>query len=114
MLDLSQFQTVGGLAVFLMLFLTFTKRYLPPKRLVLVPYLAIILGVVFAVLIAWATDHLLTRYDVVSYVFGGLVAGFWAIGIHETTLDKLLRLLSPPDPVQAVPPDPTSPAPTNN
>lgn len=110
MLDLTQFQTVGGLAAFLMLFLTFTKRYLPPTWLVAVPYIALLLGIVFAVMVAWATDHLITRYDVVSYILGGLVAGFVSIGIHETTLDKLLLLLSPPDPV---PPRPLPDPPTN-
>ena len=86
MIDLSQFQTVVGLAVLIGIIVQFVKGYLTAG---VIPWVAIVLGIVLAVVIGMVKSELVSSEAVVSYVIGGLLAGLTAIGGYESSLDKL-------------------------
>jgi len=79
--DLSSLLTVGGLAAFLTLLLQFGKQLLTDTKYV--PLIALALGIILALVIAFATGKLVTNEAVVSYVILGILAAVSSVGIHE-------------------------------
>ena len=88
MIDLSEFQTVVGLAVLVGIIIQFVKGYLDAA---VVPWAAIVLGIVLAVVIGLVREQIGSADAAVSYIIGGLLAGLTAIGGYESSIDKLRR-----------------------
>lgn len=76
---------LGGLVWFLMIFI---KRVMPdhPER---IPYVAVGLAVVVELGLAAVSNLLITPNAIAGYAFIGIMGGLGAIGIHETTSDKI-------------------------
>jgi hypothetical protein len=88
MVDLSQFLTVGGLAVLLSLIVQFFKQYLPDTAKPWIPWLSVGLGIVLALGFG-AASNLMTTQALVSLAVTGLLAGFSAVGLYQGTLNNL-------------------------
>ena len=103
-IDFTPYLSVAGLAGLLFAGLTLVKQVvaLPPK---IIPYVALGAGVVLELAFAGVTEHLTSANAALGYAVVGGLAGLTAIGVHESTIDKLLP--SPP----ATPPGPRPAAP---
>ncbi len=93
MVDLTQFGTVAGLALLVGIVIQVLKPLVAAK---VVPYLALGLGLVLAVLIGFALGRITSTELLASYLVGGLLAGLAAIGGYEATLDKIIAMPSAP------------------
>ena len=78
MVDLSQFATVGGLAVLIAVIVQFVKQWLPQPS---GPSLfALVVGLVLSPLIGAVLGHILVPADVLSWIIGGFFAAVAATG----------------------------------
>lgn len=96
-IDFTPYLSVAGLGALLFAALSAAKLVvaLPPK---IVPYVALGAGVVLELTFAGVTDHLTSANAALGYGAIGLLAGLTAIGVHESTLDKLRPPADPPPP----------------
>lgn len=93
MVDLSQFWSVGGLAVLVAALIQVAK--LGPLGADAckpwIPYIAMALGITLSVVIGWGLVRMGTPADKVSAVLGGLLAGLVATGFYQATIDPLKK-----------------------
>lgn len=98
MVELEQFGSVSGLAVFIVVVVQVLKAVLPlseeQKTRVWpwLPLVAIALGLVLAPVIGLALGRITTPALLLSWVLGGILAGTEAVGVYETTVDKVKRI----------------------
>lgn len=86
MVELSQFMTVPGLAVLVLVFVQLVKGKVKPEW---TPLFAVVVGIVVNVLLAWTNHALKLPADWLSVGLGGLFAGLMAVGGYEMVLDKI-------------------------
>ena len=86
MVDLSQFGSIAGLAALVGLIIQVVKSQIQKT---LIPYVAIGIGIVLAVLIGLALGQIHAAADVASWIVGGLLSGVAAIGGYEATLNQI-------------------------
>ncbi len=98
MVDLTQFLSIGGLSALLLVVIQAFKPQLPPTALPYLPYVAVVLGIVFVLIFALATGNLTTLNAGVSFGVTGLLAGLSSVGLYEGTLNKLPWTPTPPTP----------------
>lgn len=108
MLDLSQFTSVGGLAVLLVVIIQFLKTSIGSRAAV--PWVSVALGIVLMILFNWVAGNVKTPAEWVSYGFGGFVAGLTATGGYEATVDKIKGIFVEQD-TPSTPATPTAPRP---
>jgi len=94
MIDLSQFQTVSELALFIMVAIQVVKLAVPllDAHKVYIPLGAIVLGVILGPVIGLALGQVGTLQGLLEWFMGGFLAGAEAIGAYEATWDKVKRL----------------------
>ncbi|MCL5264918.1 MAG: hypothetical protein M1343_06970 [Chloroflexi bacterium] len=86
MVDISQFSSVGALAVLVLLIIEVFKSKLDQEK---APYAAIVIGIVLAFVFGYVQHLINSPADLVSYVVGGALAGLTAVGGYEATIDKI-------------------------
>lgn len=86
MIDISQFGSVAGLAVLIAIIVQLFKGAVTSEK---VPFFAVGVGILIALLVAQVQGGLRTPADLVSNVVGGLLAALVAVGGYEASIDKL-------------------------
>lgn len=86
MVDLTQFLTVPGLAVLVLVFVQLVKHKVKPEW---TPLYAVMVGITVNVALAWTNHALKLPADWLSVGLGGLFAGLMATGSYELLLDKI-------------------------
>lgn len=90
-MDLTQFETVGGLAVILTALMQAIKPVLPTNLVKWIPWFAAVLGIILAELAGFGLGSL-TRTTAVQLGFTGFLAGFAASGFYQATIDPVKKL----------------------
>ena len=85
MVDITQFETVGGLAVVVFLLVQAAKPLLTARLIPWLPWLSIVMGIILAVLVAVGTGET-TRLQLVTFFFTGILAGLSAVGLYQGTV----------------------------
>lgn len=89
MIDLTPYGTVAGLAVLIGILVQVFKSQLNKEG---IPYVAMALGVVLALLIGYARGQVVGLEAVINHGIGGLLAGLLAVGGYEASIQRIKNL----------------------